>query len=66
MKRRMVSDVDFKAVKEKAEAITPVPGGVGPMLITMLWPTLRWQRRGKQLKRLKDSSQTLVLFVSSL
>ena len=29
-------DVDFEAVKEKAAAITPVPGGVGPMTITML------------------------------
>lgn len=36
MKRRMVGDVDFEAVKEKTEAITPVPGGLGPMLITML------------------------------
>ncbi|MFL5349758.1 MAG: bifunctional 5,10-methylene-tetrahydrofolate dehydrogenase/5,10-methylene-tetrahydrofolate cyclohydrolase, partial [Hyalangium sp.] len=33
---RMVGDVDFAAVSEKAEAITPVPGGVGPMTITML------------------------------
>jgi len=29
-------DVDFEKVKEKASAITPVPGGVGPMTITML------------------------------
>jgi methylenetetrahydrofolate dehydrogenase (NADP+)/methenyltetrahydrofolate cyclohydrolase len=35
-KRRTVGDVDFDAVKEKAGAITPVPGGVGPMLVTML------------------------------
>jgi len=33
---RMVGDVDYAAVSEKAEAITPVPGGVGPMTITML------------------------------
>lgn len=33
---RLVGDVDFEAVKEKAKAITPVPGGVGPMTITML------------------------------
>ena len=33
---RLVGDVDFEAVSEKAEAITPVPGGVGPMTITML------------------------------
>jgi len=35
-KRKMVGDVDFEPVKEKASMITPVPGGVGPMLITML------------------------------
>jgi len=33
---RLVGDVDFEAIKEKAEAITPVPGGVGPMTVTML------------------------------
>jgi methylenetetrahydrofolate dehydrogenase (NADP+)/methenyltetrahydrofolate cyclohydrolase len=33
---RLVGDVDFEGVKEKASFITPVPGGVGPMTITML------------------------------
>jgi methylenetetrahydrofolate dehydrogenase (NADP+)/methenyltetrahydrofolate cyclohydrolase len=33
---RLVGDVDFEAVMEKASLITPVPGGVGPMTITML------------------------------
>jgi methylenetetrahydrofolate dehydrogenase (NADP+) / methenyltetrahydrofolate cyclohydrolase len=33
---RLVGDVDFEAVAEKASAITPVPGGVGPMTIAML------------------------------
>jgi len=33
---RLVGDVDFEGVKAKASAITPVPGGVGPMTITML------------------------------
>jgi methylenetetrahydrofolate dehydrogenase (NADP+)/methenyltetrahydrofolate cyclohydrolase len=33
---RLVGDVDYEAVKEKASLITPVPGGVGPMTITML------------------------------
>lgn len=33
---RLVGDVDFDAIKEKASMITPVPGGVGPMTITML------------------------------
>lgn len=33
---RLCGDVDFEAVKDKASAITPVPGGVGPMTIAML------------------------------
>ncbi len=33
---RLVGDVDFEAVAAKAAAITPVPGGVGPLTITML------------------------------
>jgi methylenetetrahydrofolate dehydrogenase (NADP+)/methenyltetrahydrofolate cyclohydrolase len=33
---RLVGDVDFAAVSKKAKAITPVPGGVGPMTIIML------------------------------
>jgi methylenetetrahydrofolate dehydrogenase (NADP+)/methenyltetrahydrofolate cyclohydrolase len=33
---RLAGDVDFEAVKLKALAITPVPGGVGPMTIVML------------------------------
>jgi len=35
-KSLLCGDVDFDAVKEKASAITPVPGGVGPMTIAML------------------------------
>jgi methylenetetrahydrofolate dehydrogenase (NADP+)/methenyltetrahydrofolate cyclohydrolase len=34
--RRLVGDVDFEGVKEVAAAITPVPGGVGPMTVAML------------------------------
>jgi len=33
---RLVGDVDFEGVSRKASVITPVPGGVGPMTITML------------------------------
>jgi methylenetetrahydrofolate dehydrogenase (NADP+)/methenyltetrahydrofolate cyclohydrolase len=33
---RLVGDVDFEGVSKKASLITPVPGGVGPMTITML------------------------------
>ncbi len=34
--KKLCGDVDFETVKETAEAITPVPGGVGPMTIAML------------------------------
>jgi methylenetetrahydrofolate dehydrogenase (NADP+)/methenyltetrahydrofolate cyclohydrolase len=33
---KIVGDVDFDSVKEKAGAVTPVPGGVGPMTVAML------------------------------
>jgi methylenetetrahydrofolate dehydrogenase (NADP+)/methenyltetrahydrofolate cyclohydrolase len=33
---KLAGDVDFDTVKEVAGAITPVPGGVGPMTIAML------------------------------
>jgi methylenetetrahydrofolate dehydrogenase (NADP+)/methenyltetrahydrofolate cyclohydrolase len=33
---QLVGDVDYEAVKELATAITPVPGGIGPMTVTML------------------------------
>lgn len=33
---RLVGDVDFEPVAAKAEAITPVPGGIGPMTVAML------------------------------
>lgn len=43
---RLVGDVDFESVKEVASLITPVPGGVGPMTITMLlYNTLEAARR---------------------
>lgn len=39
---KIVGDVDFEDVKQKASHITPVPGGVGPMTVTMLlWNTLK-------------------------
>ena len=34
--KKLVGDVDFEGARERAAAITPVPGGVGPMTITML------------------------------
>ena len=33
---RLLGDVDFEGVSRKASYITPVPGGVGPMTVTML------------------------------
>jgi methylenetetrahydrofolate dehydrogenase (NADP+)/methenyltetrahydrofolate cyclohydrolase len=35
-KKKLVGDVEYAAASERASAITPVPGGVGPMTITML------------------------------
>jgi len=66
MKRKMIGDVDFEAVKEKTEAITPVPGGVEPMLVTMLLVNTVIAAQRQAAEKLKDSSQTLVLFLSSL
>jgi 5,10-methylene-tetrahydrofolate dehydrogenase/methenyl tetrahydrofolate cyclohydrolase len=43
---RLVGDVAFEEVKEVAGAITPVPGGVGPMTIAML---LKNTLRGAEL-----------------
>ena len=34
--KKTVGDIDFDAVHPKAAAITPVPGGVGPMTVAML------------------------------
>ena len=34
--KKTVGDVDFEAVRPKVAAITPVPGGVGPMTVAML------------------------------
>jgi methylenetetrahydrofolate dehydrogenase (NADP+)/methenyltetrahydrofolate cyclohydrolase len=48
---RLVGDVDFEGIKEKASKITPVPGGVGPMTITMLlYNTLESARRHLEAK----------------
>ena len=43
----LCGDVDFEAVKDKVSAITPVPGGVGPMTIAMLLQNTlaSWKRR---------------------
>jgi methylenetetrahydrofolate dehydrogenase (NADP+)/methenyltetrahydrofolate cyclohydrolase len=46
-------DVEFEPVKEKASAITPVPGGVGPMTITMLMQNtvVAAERRAARMKK---------------
>lgn len=44
---RIVGDVDFEQVKEKADYITPVPGGVGPMTIAMLLKNTLLARKWK-------------------
>jgi methylenetetrahydrofolate dehydrogenase (NADP+)/methenyltetrahydrofolate cyclohydrolase len=43
---KIMGDVDFENVKEKAEYITPVPGGVGPMTIAMLMYNIVKSARG--------------------
>lgn len=47
---KLTGDVDFAALKEKAQAITPVPGGVGPMTIaTLMEQTVdlaQWRHHG--------------------
>ena len=50
---RLVGDVDFDAVKEKASAITPGPGGVGPMTVTMLMMNtmVSAERRAARMKK---------------
>ncbi|MBV9464235.1 MAG: bifunctional 5,10-methylene-tetrahydrofolate dehydrogenase/5,10-methylene-tetrahydrofolate cyclohydrolase, partial [Verrucomicrobiae bacterium] len=53
--KRLVGDVDFEAAAEKASAITPVPGGVGPMTIAMLMAnTLKAARRAAGLPQVGD------------
>jgi 5,10-methylene-tetrahydrofolate dehydrogenase/methenyl tetrahydrofolate cyclohydrolase len=48
--RRTVGDVDFQPVSEIAAAITPVPGGVGPLTVAMLLRNTVEAAR-KQLRR---------------
>jgi methylenetetrahydrofolate dehydrogenase (NADP+) / methenyltetrahydrofolate cyclohydrolase len=41
-KSRLVGDVDFEAVQHRADSITPVPGGIGPMTVAMLLHNTVW------------------------
>jgi methylenetetrahydrofolate dehydrogenase (NADP+)/methenyltetrahydrofolate cyclohydrolase len=45
---RLIGDVEFESVKEVAEWITPVPGGVGPMTVTMLLHNTVWSYRQRR------------------
>jgi methylenetetrahydrofolate dehydrogenase (NADP+)/methenyltetrahydrofolate cyclohydrolase len=52
---RLVGDVDFENVSKKARLITPVPGGVGPMTITMLlFNTVESARRAHGVRSAKQ------------
>ncbi|MDA7951132.1 MAG: hypothetical protein MPJ24_06550 [Pirellulaceae bacterium] len=54
----MCGDVDFEAVKQTASAITPVPGGVGRLTVTMLLHnTLQAAKLQMDNKTLTDSSK---------
>jgi methylenetetrahydrofolate dehydrogenase (NADP+)/methenyltetrahydrofolate cyclohydrolase len=55
LKGKLVGDVDFDDVSKKASAITPVPGGLGPLLITMLTSNLI--KAAKSFYRLRSSSR---------
>ena len=48
-KRRMIGDVDFEAVKDIVYAISPVPGGAGPMTVASLFKNLveTWEKQSK-------------------
>jgi len=46
-KSRLVGDVDYSKVSEIASHITPVPGGVGPMTVTMLLQNTLWAYKSK-------------------
>lgn len=51
-KGRLVGDVEFETVRQVAGWITPVPGGIGPMTVTMLLHNTVWsycQRAGQQI-----------------
>lgn len=56
VKDKLVGDVDFEEVEKKCYAITPVPGGIGPMTVAMLLQNtvLSYQRRHSYTNNLKD------------
>jgi methylenetetrahydrofolate dehydrogenase (NADP+)/methenyltetrahydrofolate cyclohydrolase len=55
---RLVGDVDFEGVSKKASYITPVPGGVGPMTVTMLLEnTITGAEKRAGVKRAKAEAE---------
>jgi methylenetetrahydrofolate dehydrogenase (NADP+)/methenyltetrahydrofolate cyclohydrolase len=57
---RLVGDVDFEGVSRKASYITPVPGGVGPMTVTMLiWNTVQAAERMLSKGRVPQDEATV-------
>jgi methylenetetrahydrofolate dehydrogenase (NADP+)/methenyltetrahydrofolate cyclohydrolase len=52
---RLVGDVDFESVAPRASKITPVPGGVGPMTITMLVYNTVWAAKKRAGRGFKSS-----------
>ena len=61
---RLVGDVDFESVSQVASAISPVPGGVGPMTIAYLMrnTVMAAQQQHKALKSKSVFSETLIPF----
>ncbi|KAG7476591.1 hypothetical protein MATL_G00084590 [Megalops atlanticus] len=59
-KSRLVGDVDFEGVRQKASFITPVPGGVGPMTVAMLM-----KNTIKAAKNLLPSSEEQIRMIAS-
>ncbi|XP_036385654.1 bifunctional methylenetetrahydrofolate dehydrogenase/cyclohydrolase, mitochondrial-like [Megalops cyprinoides] len=59
-KSRLVGDVDFEGVRQKASFITPVPGGVGPMTVAMLM-----KNTIKAAKNLLPSSEERIRMMAS-
>uniref|UniRef100_A0A3B4F9Y8 Methylenetetrahydrofolate dehydrogenase (NADP+ dependent) 2 like n=1 Tax=Pundamilia nyererei TaxID=303518 RepID=A0A3B4F9Y8_9CICH len=53
-KLRLIGDVDFEGVKERAGFITPVPGGVGPMTVAMLMKNTVTAARNALMEVLKN------------
>lgn len=70
--KRLVGDIDFQTVKSKAGYVTPVPGGVGPMTISMLMDNLvlAWKRSNFEHAKEKveelESSKREFMFSKSI